>query len=246
MKEFEAKTVADAVNKAADELKVPAEKIKYEVLSEVKGLFKKSAKIGVYEAEDAKDYAVKYLQNILDAMGLKADIDIKDIDGIIHLDMSSDTDANRIIGRGGETLKALNELVRACLFNKFNEHYRILLNINGYKDQKYEKLIAMAKRIASSVARTRITAELNPMTSDERRAIHNALADDAHIKTISVGTGNDRHITIQYVNSNGDAPAASEPKKEESIVPNKEADIDQAFAQKEEEISSKPEEDKKD
>ncbi|MDD4532240.1 MAG: hypothetical protein PHW22_02275, partial [Bacilli bacterium] len=86
------------------------------------------------------------------------------------------------------------------LYNKYGKHYRVLLNINTYKDQEYEKIIGLAQRVAKTVKRTKITADLSPMTSDERRVIHNALADDVHIKTISVGTGRDRHITIQYVN----------------------------------------------
>ena len=38
------------------------------------------------------------------------------------------------------------------------------------------------------------------MPSDERRVIHNALSNDVHLKTLSVGTGKNRHVTIQYVN----------------------------------------------
>jgi predicted RNA-binding protein Jag len=72
MKEFDAKTVNDAVKKASEELNIPVDQLKYEVISEVKGLFKKSAKIGVYEKDDANEYAVKYLQGILDAMGFKS------------------------------------------------------------------------------------------------------------------------------------------------------------------------------
>lgn len=240
MKEFDAKTVNDAVKKASEELNIPVDQLKYEVISEVKGLFKKSAKIGVYEKDYANEYAVKYLQGILDAMGLKAELSVKVEDDIIHLDMTSEADANRIIGRGGETLTSLNELVRSALYSKFGEHYRILLNINGYKDQKYEKIVAMAKRIANTVRRTRITAELNPMTSDERRAIHNALAEEDHIKTISVGAGKDRHITIQYADvAPSDGKAApketSEPVEEDVVEPEKK-DIDEAFKTKDEEL----------
>jgi spoIIIJ-associated protein len=235
MKEFEAKNVEDAKKKAAEELKVNVEDLKYEVLVEQKGLFKKYAKIGVYEASDANDYAIKYLKGVLDAMGLVAELQVNVKDDIIHLDMTSENDANRIIGRGGETLKSLNELVRAAIFNKFGEHYRILLNINGYKDQKYEKLAAMAQRVANTVRRTRITAELEPMTSDERRIIHNTLSGDPHIRTISIGAGKDRHVTIQYVDIAPDGKETPAAPAEETEEPK--ADLDAAFQAKEEELS---------
>jgi spoIIIJ-associated protein len=244
MKEFEAKNVEDAVKKAAEELNVKPEDLKYEVLQETKSLFKKYAKIGVYEASDANDYASKYLEGILVSLGLVADIQVNVVEDIIHLDMTSENDANRIIGRGGETLRALNELVRSAVYNKFGEHYRILLNINGYKDQKYEKLTAMAQRIANTVRRTKITAELQPMTSDERRVIHNALSNDPHIRTISVGAGKDRHITIQYVDISPDGtvtPAAA-PAEEEDMKP--QADLDKAFEAKEEELNPTASEEK--
>src|SRR5574344_1984644 len=203
MKEFEAKTVDEAVKKAVAELGIEADKLRYDVLAEQKGLFKKYAKIGVYEKDDALAYSAKYLASVLEAMGLKADINPNVVDDIIHLDMVSEADASRIIGRGGETLAALNEVVRDAVYNKFGEHYRLLLNINGYKDQKYEKLKSMAQRIAQTVKKTHITAELEPMTSDERRIIHNILNDDPKIRTVSVGGGSTRHVTIQYVETPG-------------------------------------------
>ncbi|MCI2068454.1 MAG: Jag N-terminal domain-containing protein [Bacilli bacterium] len=246
MKEFEGKTVDEAVKKALEELKVPAESLKYDVLVEQKGLFKKYAKIGVYEASDANDYAAKYLESILAALDLKATIQINVIDDIIHLDMTSDADASRIIGRGGETLRALNELVRAAIFNKFGEHYRILLNINNYKDQKYDKLAAMAQRVANTVRRTKITAELQPMTSDERRVIHNALSNDPHIKTLSIGAGKDRHITIQYVDIAPDGtPVQTNSEEKDNVEENApKADLEAAFEQKEEELPQGAEEPK--
>lgn len=198
MKEFEAKTVEECLNLAKEEL--GTEDFKYEVLEEVKSLFSKKAKIGVYELTDVIDYAEKYVLGVIESLGLKATIKSSLTDDIIHLDLHSDEDAPRIIGRGGETLKAINELVRGATFNKFDKHYRLLLNINNYKDQKYEKLIAMARRVAREVKSTRVTASLSPMTSDERRVVHNALSNDVHLKTVSVGSGRERHITIQYVN----------------------------------------------
>lgn len=240
MKEFEGKTVEEAKAKAAEELKVAQEDLKFEVLEEQKGFFRKYAKIGVYGEEDVKDYAKKYLENVLATMGLRCDISATQKDGINHIDMFSEDDASRIIGRGGETLQALNELVRSAVYAKFGEHYRILLNINGYKDQKYEKLESMARRIANTVSRTHITAELQPMSSDERRVIHNALNGMPNIKTVSVGAGRDRHITIAYVADEGAAPSA--PVEEEKPA----VDVNSVMDQNAEEFEKAVSEDKKD
>lgn len=199
MLEFEAKTLDEALQNASKQLNLPVEKIKYKVESEVKSLFKKYCKISILEVSDAPTYAVSYLEKILESLNLKAEISTKTVDNILHIDMISDDDASRIIGKNGETLKALNELVRTALFNRFEQHISVLLNINNYKDHKYDKLESLAKRVANSVRRTKMTVELDPMPSDERRVIHNILSTEPNIKTISVGTGKTRHITIQYV-----------------------------------------------
>lgn len=223
MKKYEGKSIEEALAKASEELNVPSEKLKYEVVSETKSLFKRNVVIGIVEFEDVLNFTKEYISKLLESIGLQADIELNVDEDLIHVDMTSESDASKIIGKSGETLKAFNELTRSVLFNKFGKHYRVLLNINNYKDQKYEKIISLATRVARTVKRTKITADLSPMTSDERRVIHNALSDDVHIKTISVGSGRDRHITIQYVNY---VPKYDEPKN-----------IDEAFEAKGKEIS---------
>ena len=47
----------------------------------------------------------------------------------------------------------------------------------------------MAVRVAKDVRRTKIDASLDPMTADERKAVHNALADLDNISTHSEGEG---------------------------------------------------------
>lgn len=214
MKEYEGKTLQEVLNNASEDLKVPVEKLKYTVVSEIKSLFKKYCKISVEEETD-KDYAKNYLEGILNALELKATVEVSKVDNIIHLDMTSEEDASKIIGRSGETLRALNELVRTALYSKYNDHISVLLNINNYKDHKYDKLINLAQRIASSVKRTKMSVELDPMPSDERRIIHNALADEKNIKTLSSGVGKFRHIVISYFDEN---------QKEEKIEEESKAD----------------------
>ena len=200
MKEYEAKTLQDALEAAEQDLHISQDQLNYEVIEEVKGLFKKSCRIKVLEDEDAKEYAKEYLEKLLESLDLHAEISISVEDGVIHLNLTAEDEASKIIGRGGENLNAFTELVRSAVYTKFKKHFHLLINTNNYKDQKYEKLVNMAKRLANTVRRTKASIELDPMPSDERRIIHNALADDNHIKTLSVGVGKQRHITIQYVN----------------------------------------------
>lgn len=198
MKEFTAKTVDEALALAAANLGVEVAHLVYEVTEEKKSLFKKSATINVYEDDDAAQYAEKYLKSALGALGIEIETESLIEDGIIKVTIDSDSNPI-LIGKGGKTLQALNEITKFAVSTKFRKRYRILLDVGGYKEDKYERVASIAKRAAKTVLRTHIDVDLDPMTPDERRVVHNTLSDWEHIKTESSGEGSDRAVTIKYV-----------------------------------------------
>ena len=104
-----------------------------------------------------------------------------------------------LIGRNGKTLQALNELVKLAVSNHFHKRFRILLDVNGYKDSKYDRLARIARKCAHDVQKTKATYTFDPMPADERRAIHNACSGMPHIRTESSGEGTHRQVQIIYV-----------------------------------------------
>lgn len=201
MKKFIGKTQEEALNNAAAELNVPVENIYIESVEEIKkGLFGlvKNIEVTCYTDAMIVEFVQDYLKNIIELMGIKVTITPNYSDGLIKLKIS--TNHNSIlIGKDGETLQALNEVCRCAANATFKKRVRVLLDINDYKQEKYSKLISIAKREAVKVSKTKVTASLSPMSADERRAIHNALVSFRHVKTVSVGEGKARHITIEYV-----------------------------------------------
>ena len=198
MKEYTAKTVEEAVKLAAEELGVDEDRLIYEVKEEKKSLFRKAATIAVYGDEDAASYAETYLRDSLAALGIEITTESVIEDSIIKVTIDSERNPV-LIGRGGKTLQALNELTKLAVSNKFKRRYRILLDVGGYKEEKYDKVVSIAKREANRVLRSKVDAQLDPMTPDERRMVHNALSGMEHIKTESIGEGSDRAICIKYV-----------------------------------------------
>ena len=200
MKKFVGKTEVDALNNAAAELNVPVENIYVDSVVENKGLFGriKSVEVTCYTDAMVVEFVQEYLRKIIESMGIEVKMTPSYTDGLIRIKLS--TNHNSIlIGKDGETLQALNEVCRCAANATFKKRVRILLDINDYKQDKYSKLISIAKREAVKVSKTKITASLSPMSADERRAIHNALVSFKHVKTVSVGEGKSRHITIEYV-----------------------------------------------
>ena len=199
MNKFEGKTEEEAVKKACEELGIEDSKtLNYQVISVKKSLFSSTVTIGIYTITDVIVFADDYIRRCLKALGLEGMTEAKYDDGVIKLNIVCNRNKN-VIGRNGDTLRSINELTRSACFNRFGGHYRILLNCDGYKESKYDKFVAIARKYANEVRKTHITAVMDPMTSDERRIVHQALSEYPDIKTQSLGIGHERHITIQYV-----------------------------------------------
>lgn len=198
MKQYTAKTVEDAINAASADLGIEPSKLIYNVVEEKKGLFRKEATIEVSTIDDAAEFAQEYLKKAIGAMGIEVTTNAKVDDEIIHITIDSERNPV-LIGKGGRTLQALNELDRLAVSNKFRKRYRILLDVGGYKEDKYSHISYLAKRTAKEVLRTKIDVQLDPMTPDERRVVHNILNGWEHIKTESFGEGKERAVTIKYV-----------------------------------------------
>ncbi len=198
MKEYSAKSVEECLESASLELGTPAERLIYKVIEEKKGLFSKKATIEVYTIDDAAEYAKKYLVETLAALGIEATAEDSVEDDIIHVSLDSKRNPV-LIGKAGRTLQALNELVRLAVSNRFRHRYRVLLDVGGYKEDKYSRIAYLAKRTANQVLKSHIDVQLDPMTPDERRVIHNTLNGMEHIKTESEGEGSNRAVSIKYV-----------------------------------------------
>ena len=198
MKTYTAKTVEDAIKLATEELGIEEIDLVFQIIEEKNGLFSKKATIQVYELSDAIEYANQYIKDVIQSLGI-SDVEAKSSleDDVIRIEIN--TNHNPIlIGKNGVTLQALNEIVRLAVSSKFKRRYRILRDVGEYKDKKYSHIASIARKAAKEVQKTKIDVTLNPMPSDERRIVHNALSRFSHIRTESFGEGRNRAVTIKY------------------------------------------------
>ena len=198
MKTYSGKTVEEAVALAIEELQIPENQLIYSVEEKKKGLFSKKIVIDVYELSDVVRFAEDYILAVIDSFGIESSVHSKLDDDIIHITIDS-THNPILIGKNGVTLQALNELTKLAVNNKFKRRFRILLDINGYKNKKYFSLEKQARRFAHEVQKSKETYTFAPMPADERRAIHQACSNMPHIKTESIGEGTHRQVQILYV-----------------------------------------------
>ena len=200
MNRYTAKTKEEAIKLAASEKNVTAEEIVYFVVEEkVGGLFGIGAKaiIEAYAHNDIADFVVEYLQNYFNNIGMKCEIAIEEKNDCYFVKLNAENNAV-LIGKAGQTLQAITNVVKAASSAEFRKHVNILIDINGYKEERYAKLKNMVGKIARTVQKTKVSARLGQMTNDERRVIHQYLSSFPHIRTESEGEGSERRLKIIY------------------------------------------------
>lgn len=105
-------------------------------------------------------------------------------------------DLGFLIGRKGETLAALQHVVRLIVNKEIQQRVNLLVDIGGYKSRRESALRKLALRVADQVTRRHRTIALEPMTAYERRIIHITLRNHPTVTTESVGERDHRKVTI--------------------------------------------------
>ncbi|MDI9589844.1 MAG: R3H domain-containing nucleic acid-binding protein [Acidobacteriota bacterium] len=154
------------------------------------------------DLDKVADLAITYVRDIIALFGEKhVTIDEYEGDeGELILDISGG-DLAVLIGRHGRTLDAFQVIVTTFMSNKMKFHYPIVIDIEGYKSRRKDKLINLAHSAAARAKRQRGRVSLPPMNAYERRIVHLALLDDTLVTTHSEGEDPERRVVITCVRS---------------------------------------------
>jgi spoIIIJ-associated protein len=106
------------------------------------------------------------------------------------------TNLNRLIGRRGDTLAALQYVTRLITSRELQRRAEVIVDIDGYKARRAHMLHNLALRMANEAAERGRTVALEPMPPHERRIIHLALRGRSDVSTKSIGEGSARKVTI--------------------------------------------------
>ncbi len=197
MTSYTGKTLEEALDSAASDLGLDVNDLLY-ISNESKGpLGRKKVTVDVYDLSEVIEYAENYILSVIDSFGIESSVKTVIRDDIITITIDSIHNPI-LIGKNGKTLQALNELTNAVVSKQFRHHFRILLDVNGYKSGKYKRLEKVARSLAFKVRKTHETYTFDEMPSDERRVIHNAVNDIKGVKSVSTGEGAHRRVQLIY------------------------------------------------
>ncbi|MBN2846021.1 MAG: protein jag [Deltaproteobacteria bacterium] len=139
--------------------------------------------------------AQEMLEGILSRMGIDFPVNAAREDEYVVLDIKGDG-SGLLIGRGGQTLDALQYIVNKALNKNGRDRKRIILDTENYRKKKEKNLIALAEKLGAKAKRMRKSVTVSPMNAHDRRIIHLALQNDKGLTTKSRGEGAFRKIII--------------------------------------------------
>lgn len=149
--------------------------------------------------EDIHNIAKDMLTEVLDLMGFFNVVKVTESDkSFVSLEIKGD-DLGRIIGKEGNTLYALQLLLRNMLSKKYKRSINVHLDANNYREKRASTLKSMAIEAAEKALSMNQDVALKPMSPWERRVVHMALQDDERIETKSRGKDQDRQVVISPV-----------------------------------------------
>lgn len=160
-------------------------------------LFSKKVSIDIIKKSDIIDFIKEYFSQLSRLMNLDINIEVRQNDDIYSILLVSNNNSI-LIGKEGRTLDALQTLIRQSLNNQLNIKLKLNLDASNYKAKKNKNLEYEVKKIAREVLRTKIDAKLDPMTSFERRIVHNTVNEFDNLTTESLGETPNRYVMIKY------------------------------------------------
>jgi len=127
------------------------------------------------------------IEGVLDELDLEGEVEIKESEDRIEAEVVGDEDFGLLIGKRGQTIDALQLLAYQAAFRGVRDRKRVTLDAAGYRERRREVLTARADRAADQALDGDCTVEMDPMSAQERRIVHEHLKERSGIETYSEG-----------------------------------------------------------
>ncbi len=125
------------------------------------------------------------------------EVEVEEDAEMFHVIIKTDEEAPTVIGRHGETIRALQKILEVVLFKKFGEPVDLLVNVNDYREKQKERLEGIAENIAKRVVEEKREVPLRSFSSYERKVIHEYIAKNyPDLTSFSEGEGRERQLVV--------------------------------------------------
>jgi spoIIIJ-associated protein len=136
------------------------------------------------------------VEGVLDELDLDGEVEISEDDDRIEAVVVGEDDYGLLIGKRGQTIDALQLLCYQAAFRGMRERKRVVVDAAGYRERRREVLVSRADRAAEQALSGNCSVELDPMSAQERRVVHEHLKERSGIETFSEGDEPQRHVVV--------------------------------------------------
>lgn len=144
-----------------------------------------------------QDVIEEALTNIFGFLQIDPDCEISAPEKGVYLVTIDGEDLNFLIGFRGQSLDALQSILRLIIFRKTGEQVVLNVDINGYKNQKANKIKDLARKFIDKVRFFEKEIELPRMNPWERRQVHTFVSEYDDVESESTGEGRDRRVVLK-------------------------------------------------
>jgi spoIIIJ-associated protein len=137
--------------------------------------------------EGPAERAKELVEGVLDELDLDGDVVVEENDERILLTVEGGEDYGLLIGKRGQTIDALQLLCYQAAFRGLRERKRVVVDAAGYRQRRRETLESRADRAAEQALANNRVVEMDPMSAQERRVVHERLKERAGVETYSEG-----------------------------------------------------------
>lgn len=157
------------------------------------------AESGAEEPEEdrlsvASEDALDFVDGLLDAMDVDGEASAEVRDGRVYVSVEG-VDSALLIGHHGQTLDAIQELMRSAIQRQVRSRVLITLDVQGYRERRKESLQERARELAARVL-DEGEMEFEPMNAFERKVIHDTVGEIDGVTSFSEGEEPYRRVVI--------------------------------------------------
>ena len=156
--------------------------------------------LGVSDAmdwpEEPAERVRELVEGVLDELDLDGEVEIREDEERIEVVVQGDDDYGLLIGKRGQTIDALQLLCFQAAFRGMRDRKRVVLDAAGYREKRREVLTARADRAAEQALERNVTVEMDPMSAQERRVVHEHLKERSGVETYSEGDEPRRCVVV--------------------------------------------------
>lgn len=146
--------------------------------------------------ESPADRARELVEGVLDQLDLNGAVEVVEDDDRIAITVLGEDDYGLLIGKRGQTIDALQLLCYQAAFRGLRERKRVIVDAAGYRQRRRETLEGRADRAAEQALSSNNVVEMDPMSAQERRVVHERLKERGGVETYSEGDEPHRCVVV--------------------------------------------------